>query len=39
MGMSDRIYIMRKGVFCGELTRDEFKEERILAMAAGLEAQ
>lgn len=37
LGMSDRLYIMRKGRFLAEINRDEFDEERILANAAGVE--
>ncbi len=37
LGMSERLYIMRKGEFSGELKREEYKEELILGMVAGLE--
>lgn len=37
IGMTERLYIMRKGEFKGELTREEYQEERILGMVAGLE--
>jgi ribose transport system ATP-binding protein len=35
--MCDRIVIMRDGQTVGELTRDEFDEERIMALASGME--
>ncbi len=36
IGMCDRILVMHHGRITGELTRDEFSEEKILAYAAGL---
>lgn len=36
IGMSDRIIVMHHGRVSGELSRDEFSEEKILAYAAGL---
>ena len=37
IGMCERVYIMRKGAFIGELSKEEFDESRIIATAAGLE--
>jgi ribose transport system ATP-binding protein len=34
MGMSNRIYVMSTGHIVGELTREEFTQERILEMAS-----
>jgi ABC-type dipeptide/oligopeptide/nickel transport system ATPase component len=34
--MCDRIVVMHQGRITGELTREEFTEERILTYAAGL---
>ena len=36
MGMSDRIIVLHEGDLTGELKRDEFSQERILELAAGL---
>jgi ABC-type sugar transport system ATPase subunit len=36
IGMCDRIVVMHQGRITGELTREEFTEERILTYAAGL---
>jgi ABC-type sugar transport system ATPase subunit len=36
IGMCDRIIVMHQGRITGELTREEFSEEKILAYAAGL---
>jgi len=36
IGMCDRIVVMHQGRITGELTREEFSEERILTYAAGL---
>lgn len=36
IGMCDRILVMHQGRITGELTREEFSEEKILAYAAGL---
>jgi ABC-type sugar transport system ATPase subunit len=33
MGMSDRIYVMREGRITGELSREEFSEEKIMYYA------
>jgi ribose transport system ATP-binding protein len=38
MGMSDRILVMHEGRLTGELTRDEFSQERIMYAASGLKA-
>jgi ABC-type sugar transport system ATPase subunit len=35
--MCDRIVVMRDGQTVGELTREEFDEERIMALASGSE--
>lgn len=35
--LCDRIYVMAEGRTVGEVTREEFSEERIIAMAAGAE--
>ena len=37
MGMSERMYIMRKGRFVGEIFREQYDEERIIACASGLQ--
>lgn len=36
LGMSDRIIVMREGRISGELSREEFSEENIMAYASGL---
>ena len=36
IGMSDRILVMREGRVSGELSREEFSEERIMACASGV---
>ena len=36
IGMCDRIIVMHHGRMTGELTRDEFSEEKIMTYAAGL---
>lgn len=36
MGMSERMYIMRKGRFVGEILKEQYDEERIIACASGL---
>jgi len=36
LGMSDRIGIICEGIFIGELQRDEFDQELIVAMASGI---
>jgi ABC-type sugar transport system ATPase subunit len=33
LGMCDRIYVMRDGLICGELTREEATKEKILKLA------
>jgi ABC-type sugar transport system ATPase subunit len=33
LGMCDRIYVMRDGLVCGELTRAEATKEKILKLA------
>lgn len=37
LGMCDRIYVMRDGLICGELTRDQATKERILKLALNIE--
>jgi len=37
IGMTERLYIMRKGEFIGELKREEYQEEKIVSLASGLE--
>ncbi len=39
INMSDRIVVLRDGRTVGELTRDEFDEERIMALASGVERE
>lgn len=36
MGMSDRIIVLHEGDLTGELKREEFSQERILELAAGI---
>jgi ABC-type sugar transport system ATPase subunit len=36
MGLSDRIMVMHEGEVSGFLNREEFSEETILSLAAGL---
>ncbi len=36
LGMSDRIIVLHEGLVSGELTRDEFSQERVLQLASGL---
>lgn len=36
LGMSDRIIVLHEGTVSGELTRDEFSQERVLQLASGL---
>jgi len=35
MGMSDRLIVMHEGRLMGELSREEFSQERIMGMLAG----
>jgi ribose transport system ATP-binding protein len=37
INMCDRILVMRDGAIAGELSRDDFSEERIAALATGVE--
>ncbi|TMV85331.1 sugar ABC transporter ATP-binding protein [Thioclava sp. BHET1] len=39
LGMCDRIYVMNKGRFLGELVREEASQERIMAMIMAAEAE
>lgn len=39
IGMCDRIIVMHQGRITGELEREEFSEERIMAFAAGIHSQ
>lgn len=36
IGMSDRILVMHEGSIWGELTKDEFDQERVLKLASGM---
>jgi len=36
--MCDRILVLHEGRIAGELTREQFSEERIIALATGVEA-
>lgn len=36
MGLADRLIIMHEGKITGNLTRDEYEEERILRLASGI---
>jgi ribose transport system ATP-binding protein len=36
LGMSDRILVLSEGHLSGELKKDEFSQERVLALASGL---
>jgi ribose transport system ATP-binding protein len=37
LNMCDRILVMREGSVAGELPREEFSEERVIALATGAE--
>jgi ABC-type sugar transport system ATPase subunit len=37
LGMSDRVLVMRRGMIAGELSRAEATQERIMALATGLD--
>ena len=37
LGMSDRILVLAKGRVAGELSKDQFDQERVLRLASGLE--
>ncbi len=37
IGMCDRILVIHNGMISGELGRDDFSEERIMALSAGIE--
>jgi ABC-type sugar transport system ATPase subunit len=39
MGISDRIIVMRNGAVTGQLTRDEFSEEKIMEYATGMNTE
>jgi ABC-type sugar transport system ATPase subunit len=39
LNMCDRIVVMREGKVAGELEREEFSEERITALATGVEGE
>ena len=39
MGMSDRIVVLAEGNQTGELAKDEFSQERIMAFASAAKAQ
>lgn len=36
LGMSDRIIVLHEGLIAGELTKEEFSQENVLALASGL---
>ena len=36
LGMSDRIVVLHEGCVAGELTRDEFSQDRVLELASGM---
>jgi ribose transport system ATP-binding protein len=36
LGMSDRIVVLAEGTVSGELKKDEFSQERVLALASGI---
>ena len=36
LGISDRILVMHEGSIWGELTKDEFDQERVLKLASGM---
>ena len=35
-GMADRVIVMHEGCIKGELSKEEFDQERMLAIASGL---
>jgi ribose transport system ATP-binding protein len=37
LNMCDRILVMREGEVAGVLSREEFSEERVIALATGAE--
>ena len=37
LNMCDRILVMHEGEVAGVIEREEFSEERVMALAAGLE--
>ena len=39
LGMSDRILVLAQGSIAGELSKDQFDQERILRLASGLETR
>ena len=36
LGMSDRLIVLSRGRYAGSLTKPEFDQEKILAMASGV---
>ena len=36
LGMSERIIVLHEGEQTGELTRDQFSQEKVLALASGM---
>jgi ribose transport system ATP-binding protein len=36
LGMSERLVVLHEGKKTGELTRDEFSQERVLSLASGI---
>ena len=39
LGMSDRIIVLHEGMVAGELSREEFSQERVLRLASGMEKE
>jgi ABC-type sugar transport system ATPase subunit len=39
VGISDRVYVMREGTICGELSHDRINEENVIMLATGLHVQ
>ena len=39
LNMCDRLVVMRDGRVAGELDREEFSEERVIALATGVEEE
>jgi ribose transport system ATP-binding protein len=37
LNMCDRILVMREGSVSGEISRNEFSEEKVIALATGAE--
>ena len=39
LGMSDRIIVLHEGMVAGELSREEFSQERVLRLASGMKKE